>query len=102
MLDAFHQQAVKTQKLAQRIIPLFNMIHARIMDEYSRIYSPQLVDALFTRPIITPEYLSNIIGIELIQATDFLHELAEGGVIENEGKDGAPIFCNNKLLILMG
>ena len=66
--------------------------------KYKKIYSSDLVEQLFSYPIITPIKLGKNLDIHYTTATRHLNQLVEGGFLEDVVQGKYHLYINKKLL----
>ena len=101
MLKGFHLQAKKTKKTLIEIMALLGKMKEEIKTKHRKIYSADLVEALFEYPIINPVKLGGEIGVHYVTASSRLHALAEAGVLKSKKHGKYQLFINERLLQLL-
>ncbi len=101
MLKGFHHQAKKTKKTLIEIMALLLKMKEEIKAKHRKIYSADLVEALFEYPIINPVKLGGEIGVHYVTASSRLHALAEAGVLKSKKHGKYQLFINERLLQLL-
>ncbi len=98
MLKGFHFQATATKDLLLKIMSLFEQMKAKVKKEHKKIYSADLIEVLFSFPIINPARLAEVMGIHYVTAGKYLSQLAKAGIL-GEGKYGKyRLFVNKELI----
>jgi Fic family protein len=98
MLQGFHQQAKYTKENLFAVMDLYNQYKEQIRTKYKKIYSSDLVEQLFSYPIITPIKLGKSLDIHYTTATRHLNQLVEGGFLEDIVQGKYHLYINKKLL----
>ncbi len=101
ILQAFYQQAIETKNTLLDIMRLFEIFKQRLKEEHKKIYSADLVEALFSYPIITPIKLGKMLKIHYTTASRYLSELAKAKVLEESLYGKYHFFINRELLKVM-
>jgi Fic family protein len=101
MLKAFKSQAAETQKVLFDIVSLFEKTKEQFKKEHRKIYSADLVEALFSYPIITPVKLGKELKIHYTTASRYLNELASSGVLHERKVGKYHLFANKALLKIL-
>ena len=101
MLKGFHSQATATKDLLLKIMSLFEQVKDQVKNEHKKIYSADLIEALFSFPIINPVKLAETLDIHYVTASKYLSQLAKAGILD-EGKYGKyHLFVNKELIKLI-
>ncbi len=98
MLDGFAAQAVATHAMLRSVMELHEKWRHRIQRDHPRIYSYELVQALFAQPITTPVQLGRLLGIHYTTASRYLKQLAAAGLLTEKAHGKYRLFMNAKLL----
>jgi Fic family protein len=101
MLRGFHVQAKETRRDLEQICILFQKIKEQIKQEKRKLYSVELVEALFTYPIITPTKLASILSMHYTTTSKYLMQLSEIGLLREAVIGKYHIFSNHQLLRLL-
>lgn len=101
MLKGFYLQAQATKKLLFAIMNLYREYRRSIKEKHRKIYSADLVEALFTYPIITPNKLAQEMGIHYTTATRYLEELRKASYLEEKKLGRYHFYINSKLLDIL-
>ena len=102
MLDGFAKQAVETRAMISAILEHFNEWRDVLQREHARIYSYELLQALFAHPITTPVQLASQLGIHYTTASRYLKRLATAGLLTAKAHGKFRLFINYSLLGRMG
>ena len=101
MLKAFHQQARETKTTVFRIMELLESTREDLKEKHRKIYSAELVEALFALPIITPVNLGKKLEVNYRTASRYLAELAKGKVLHESYVGKYHLYANRPLLKLL-
>ena len=101
MLKAYKSQAIETQNVLFNIMKLFEETKEKFKNEHRKIYSADLVEALFSYPIITPVKLGKELKIHYTTASRYLYELASSGVLHEKKVSKYHLFANTELLKIL-
>ncbi|MFA5830751.1 MAG: Fic family protein [Candidatus Paceibacterota bacterium] len=100
MLQGFYLQAKETKETLKNIIVYHHELKQKIKTEHSKIYSAELIEALFLFPVITPTKLAEEIGIHYTTASGYLKTLETADILHSM-KVGRNHFYVNKKLVKM-
>ena len=89
------------RSLFSRCLSLAIEMRERIRSGFPKVYSGDLVEALFTYPIISPVSLGKALGIHYTTASRYLTTLASGKVLGEAVVGKYHFFVNKKLLELL-
>jgi len=101
MLQGFYLQAKETKETLKKVTVLHKELKEKIKTEYPKIYSADLLEALFSYPIIIPTKLASEINIHYTTASKHLSLLAEAGVLHSMKVGRNHFFINKKLVSLL-
>jgi Fic family protein len=101
MLRGFHQQAGETRTTLFRVMDLLENTRQHLMKKHRKIYSAELVEALFAQPIITPVNLGKKLDVNYRTASRYLAELVKGKVLHESYVGKYHFFSNRALLKLL-
>lgn len=101
MLKGFHSQAKETKDLLLKLIALLRESKERVKEKHKKIYSSDLVEALFASPIITPVNLGKRLDVHYRTASRYLSELVRGKVLRESYVGKYHLFINKPLLDLL-
>ncbi len=102
MLRALCLQADETKQTFFRVTELQQDFKRILQEEHKKIYSSDLVDALFNFPVVTPVKLGQTLGIHYTTATRYLTELAEAGILRDTFHGRYHLFVNHRLMEIIG
>lgn len=101
LLTALYFQAKETKETLVAAMALYHEMRKRIRSGFPKVYSGDLVEALFTYPIISPVSLGKALGIHYTTASRYLTTLASGKVLGEAVVGKYHFFVNKKLLELL-
>lgn len=101
MLQGFYTKAMETHEDLKKITVLFEQIKEQIRTENKKIYSSDLVEALFTYPIITPTKLASELNMHYTTTSRYLTQLAEMGILKDTKFGKHHLFVNYRLLKIL-
>ncbi|MFM7022000.1 MAG: Fic family protein [Flavobacteriales bacterium] len=97
MLDAVEQTSKDTIVLIKAIKNLLDDTVEKVKKQYPKIYSKELVEALFNQPYCRISILEEKLGVSRFTASKYLKDLEEFGLLKGE-KIGREILYVNKAL----
>jgi len=101
MLAGFGRQAEETTAILEKIGDLYSELRQEMKQKHKSIYSADLVQALFTYPMIIPARLAEKLDVHYMTASKYLQSLARTGVLKEQRLGKYHIFINHKLLEIM-
>ncbi len=101
MLIGFYGKARETREDLKKITLLFDAIKAGIKIDNKKLYRSDLVEAIFTYPVITPTKLASEIGVHYTTASRYLLQLAEMGILREAVVGKYHLFANHQLLSIL-
>lgn len=101
LLKGFYLQAKHTKATLIAIADLHEKLREQIRKDHHKIYSADLVEALFTFPIITPVRLGKALGVHYTTASRHLAELAKAGIVRGAQVGRYHMYVNDKLLTVV-
>lgn len=101
MLQGFYAKARETRDDLKKITVLFEQLKEQIRTENKKIYSSDLVEALFTYPIITPTKLASELNMHYTTTSRYLSQLAEMGILKDTKFGKHHLFANHRLLKIL-
>ena len=101
MLKGFYLQAKETKGQLLKVKELFYQYKAEIKKECHGIYTGDLVETMFSLPIITPVRLGNLMGIHYTTATRYLKQLTEKKFLEHQQLGKYQLYINKKLIAIL-
>ena len=97
MLKGFYLQAKSTKEALLKITAMLGEMKEQIRSTHKKLYSSDLIEALFAYPIITPVNLARKLEVDYRTASRYLATLAKGNVL----KDSYVGYANKRLLSLL-
>ena len=101
MLKGFLQQANETKTTLLKVMDLLSRTRDHLKDKHRKIYSAELVEALFAYPILTPVTLGKRLDVNYRTASRYLAELARGKVLGQRYLGKYHLYSNTPLLKLL-
>ena len=101
MLRGFQVKAMETRDDLKKITVLFDQIKEKIRSGNKRIYGVDLVEAIFTYPVITPTKLASELNMHYTTTSKYLAQLAEMGILTAATVGKRHLFANHKLLKIL-
>ena len=101
MLKGIYSQAKDTKEVLLNLIDLLSKTKENVKSKHKKIYSADLVEALFAYPIITPVNLGKKLDVKYRTASRYLAELAKGHVLGERYIGKYHLFVNKPLLDLL-
>lgn len=101
MLKAFAFQATETKEQLIKLMLLFYDTKEKIKLECNDVYSSDLVEVIFSTPIITPVRLANELSIHYTTATRYLKKLAKMDFLVNKKVGKYQLYIHKKLINLL-
>jgi len=101
MLKGFHEQARDTKELLFEIMELLEKTRLHIKEKHRKIYTAELVEAIFALPIITPVNLGKKLDVNYRTASRYLAELAGGNVLHESYVGKYHLYANKALLKIL-
>ncbi|MBI3500978.1 MAG: Fic family protein [Bacteroidetes bacterium] len=101
MLRGFYLQAKETKEQLFKVVELLKNHKEKIRKECPNIYSADMVEILFSYPIITPVRLGNLLNIHYTTATRYLKQLNEKKILEHKQVGKYQLYINKKLMSIL-
>lgn len=101
MVKGFNQQAEKTKEHLLKTKVLFDEMKRTIKKELPNVYSYELIEALFTSPIITPTVLATRLDNHPTTAGNYLKKLEKLGFLKSHKYGKYQMYSNIKLIALL-
>lgn len=98
MLLGMYEQAKETKETLYKVTKLHKELKEEIKTNHTKIYSADLLEALFSYPIITPTKLAGEMGIHYTTASRYLQQLDEAKILESMKVGRNHFFINKKLV----
>jgi predicted transcriptional regulator len=100
MLQAFQEQASATKETLFSVLHLYDQTKNTLKTELPKTYSADLVDALFSYPVITPTTLSGELQIHRRTAARYLETLKDHGFVIDQLVGRHHLYINQSLIEL--
>lgn len=101
MLKAFATQANHSFALLQRVQELQKGYKDEIRSKLPNIYSHELLNALFARPVQTPVQLAKDTGMHYVTTSKYLKKLEGAGLLQSSRQGRHVYYVNFRLLELI-
>jgi cell filamentation protein, protein adenylyltransferase len=101
MLRGFQAKAMETREDLKRIALLFDEIKDQIRLDNKKIYRLDLVEAIFTYPVITPTKLASELNMHYTTTSRYLAQLAEMGILKEAFVGKHHLFANHRLFEIL-
>jgi len=101
LLKGFYLQARETKEQLFKVMDLFNAYKTGIKEKCGSIYSADLVEQLFSMPIVTPVRLGSMLNIHYTTATRYLKQLEKEGFLRNQQVGKYQLYINKPLVVLL-
>lgn len=100
MLQAFREQASATKETLFSVLHLYDQTKNTLKTELPKTYSADLVDALFSYPIITSTTLAGELQIHRRTAARYLETLKDNGFVTDQLVGRHHLYINQPLIEL--
>lgn len=101
MTRGFQEQGKNTKRLLLQIMDLFDKTKLIVREDNKKIYSSDLIETVFTYPIITPAKLAEVLGVHRDTATRYLKTLTEANILKDSKIGKYHLYVNEKLLSIV-
>ena len=101
MLRGFYLQAKETKEQMLKVRDLLFHYKTEIKKKCPNIYSSDLVETMFSYPIITPVKLGSLLDIHYTTATRYLKQLTENKFLQHQRLGKYQLYVNKKLLMIL-
>ncbi len=98
MLDALNEQAKKSTETLLDIQHLYDSIRRRIRSTLPKIYSRDLVDVIFSQPLMTARRYEEMTGVSYPTALNHLRQLEESGIMTSSEVGKYRVYTNIELM----
>lgn len=98
MLKGFQSQARGTKEVLFKVTEMLEKMKEHLRTKHRKIYSSDLVEALFAYPIITPVSLGKKLDVNYRTASRYLAVLAKGKVLQESYVGKYHLYANKALL----
>ncbi len=101
MLKAFYSQAKETKTMFLKIMDLYHVFLEEIKKQHPKIYSADLIQQLFSFPVLTPVRLGSNLDIHYTTASRYLYALTQSGHLKNTKFGKYHFFANHRLISIL-
>lgn len=101
LLRGFYLQARETKDQLFKVMDLFNACKEGIKTKCPNIYSADLVEQLFSMPIVTPVRLGSMLNVHYTTATRYLKQLEKEKFLQNQQVGKYQLYINKPLVELL-
>lgn len=101
LLKGFYLQAKETKEDLQKIVVLFRTMKEVIKIKHKKMYSAELVEALFSYPIISPSKLGSVLSMHYTTTSRYLLELTQSGLLRASKVGKYHFFANHQLMNIL-
>jgi Fic family protein len=98
MLQAIHEQAQVTNVVIFKMMSERNKLKKRLRKDFSSIYSPDLLDHIFTFPVTYPTFMAEKMEITYQTASKYLAALEEAEILSKKKSGRHVLYYNISLL----
>jgi len=100
MLKAFHVQARSTKETLFAVMALYSQTKEELREKLPKVYSADLVNVLFSYPIVTPTTLAEQLGVHRRTASRYLEEMRKKEFLSDEAIGKHHLYINKPLIAL--
>lgn len=101
MLEGFCDQADAALKTLMEILRLHQKYKEKVQKESGKIYSAELIDALFTYPVLSPTKLAEALNMHYTTTSRYLAQLARAGILTEAVVGKYHLFVNFRLMDIL-
>jgi Fic family protein len=101
MLTGFYKQARETRETLERINDLYHLQKAKVKSVRNKIYSAELLEAMFTYPVLTPTKLAAELNMHYTTTSRYLSEMVAIGLLKETIVGKYHLFINYSLLDIL-
>lgn len=101
LLKGFYTQATATRTTLAQINNLYKLIRDQVKRENSKIFSLELIETLFSTPILTPTVLAEKMDIHYTTASKHLKSMEAMGILRATWVGKHHLYANIQLLELL-
>ncbi|MEO8637944.1 MAG: Fic family protein [Candidatus Taylorbacteria bacterium] len=101
MLDAFYHQAFETKRVLLSAKYAYDSFKKILKIEHSSIYSADLVNSLFSFPVINPNKLAKELGTHRVTASKYLKAMTKAGLLREYKSGTYHLYLNFRLMDAM-
>lgn len=98
MLHGICLQAKETREKLSSVESLYHKWNDDVKKKCPQIYTPELTEALFQLPVISPLRLSSCLNIHYTTATRYLKKLEQSKFLENKPSGKYQLYTNKQLI----
>lgn len=101
MLEGFHRQAKATKQTLFAVMEFREAFRTSFRKNLPAFYDADLVDALFSQPIVTATKVAEQINLHRTTASRYLQQMTQAGLLRSQ-KEGKNLFyINHRLLAIL-
>jgi Fic family protein len=100
-LNTIYLQTSNTKSLIFKIVDLLDRLKNKIKNQNKRIYTSDLIEILFSYPIITPMKLGSALNVHYTTASRYLTELTKDGFLKEKKIGKYHFFINYELMNIL-
>lgn len=100
MLEGFYQQARETKQTLVESVALLQQFRD-VVRQSGRKIPQELIEAIFTQPILTPTQVARTLGVHYSTATKYLNQLAELQLVTASELGKYHLYTNQRLVALL-
>ncbi|MFD1467707.1 Fic family protein [Hymenobacter caeli] len=97
MLEGFYQQARETKNTLVESMALLQQFRETVRQSGRKI-PQEIIEAIFTQPIITPSQAARALGVHYTTATKYLNQLVELGLVKASVLGKYHLYSNRQLV----
>lgn len=97
MLEGFYQQARETKTTLVESMALLQEFKDRVRQSNRKI-PQEVVEAIFTQPVVTPTQISRKLGVHYSTATKYLSQLVELGLLQASTLGKYHLYSNRQFI----
>jgi len=101
ILQGFYLQAKETKETLKKVTLLHKELKDKIRTEHPKIYSADLLEALFSFPVVIPTKLASEMNIHYTTASKHLSQLAEADILKSMKVGRNHFFINKRLVSIL-
>lgn len=101
MLQGFYMQAKETKETLKKVTVFHKELKEQIKNDHPKIYSADLLESLFSYPVIIPTKLASEMKIHYTTASKHLLQLANAGILQSMKVGRNHFFINKKLVSIL-
>lgn len=101
IIQGFYEQAQETKRFLYKVMNAYHEFKSLLKSKHKNIYSGDLVEALFSYPIITPVKLASELGVYRDTATRYLNALVANKLLTEKKIGRYHMYANADLLRIL-